>query len=202
VITVSDLRDFWQRFQTGMAVAVAGTTPAPLLGVRDGFLRYLRDALGRSAPVAVVAQPVTMAPSGLPVSDEEALALARRRLAELDQRVGRDYDFLVAVEGGLHSVELEGRVRFFVRSWAAVSCPLGEACGGSGSIQLPERLIAGLDDPGGPRIVPGTRRSGGMISALTAGAEDRRGAAAEAVFHALATLFYGVLSARGGAAGL
>ena len=69
-------------------------------------------------------------------------------------------------------------------------------------IQLPERLIAGLDDPGGPRIVPGTRRSGGMISALTAGAEDRRGAAAEAVFHALATLFYGVLSARGGAAGL
>jgi non-canonical (house-cleaning) NTP pyrophosphatase len=202
VITVSDLRDFWQRLQTGVAVAVAGGAPAPLLGVRDGFLRYFRDALGRPLPVALVPQAVALAPSGLPVSDEEALALVRRRLAEIEERVGGDYEFLVAVEGGLHAVEVDGRVRFFVRSWAAVRCPVGEACGGSGSIQLPERLIAGLDDPGGPRVVAGTRRSGGMISALTAGAEDRRGATAEAVFHALSTLFYGVLAGRGGGAGL
>jgi non-canonical (house-cleaning) NTP pyrophosphatase len=202
VITVSDLRDFWQRLQTGIAVAVAGSGPAPLLGVRDGFLRYFRDVLGRPVPVAVVPQPLAIAPSGMPVSDEEALALVRRRLAEIERRVGGEYDFLVSVEGGLHSVDLDGRPRFFVRSWAAVRSPVGEACGGSGSIQLPERLVEGLGDPGGPRVVPGTRRSGGLISALTAGAEDRRGAIAEAAFHALSTLFYGVLAGRGAGAAL
>jgi hypothetical protein len=51
-------------------------------------------------------------------------------------------------------------------------------------------------------VVPGTRRSGGLISALTAGAEDRRGAISEAAFHALSTLFYGVLAGRGAGAAL
>lgn len=194
---MSDPRDFWQRLQTGVAVAVAGSGPAPLLGVRDGFQRYFQEVLDRPVPVAVVAQPVAIAPSGMPVSDEEALTLARRRLDEIEQRVGGEYDFLVSAEGGLHSVDLDGRPRFFVRSWAAVRCAVGEACGGSGSIQLPERLVEDLGDAAGPRVVPGTRRSGGLISALTSGAEDRRGAISEAAFHALSTLFYGVLAGRG-----
>lgn len=193
---MSDLKDFWRRLQTGIAVAVVGAGSAPLLGVRDGFVRYFRDVLDRPVPVVVVPQQVAIAPSGMPVSDEEALALARRRLIDLEQRVGGEYDFLVSVEGGLHSVELDGRPRFFVRSWAAMRCPVGEACGGSGSIQLPERLVEGLGDPAGPRMVPGTRRSGGLISTLTSGAEDRRGAISEAVFHALSTMFYGVVAGR------
>lgn len=187
-------REFWRRLQTGMAVTVAGAAPAQLLGVRDGFLRYFRDTLGRPLSVAVVPQPMTVAPHGLPVSDEEALAQVLGRLAEIERQVGDAYDFVVASEGGLHPVEVDGRVRFFVRCWAAVRCAVGEASGGSGSIELPARLVAGLDAEQPPRDVLGTRRSGGMISALTAGAEDRRRATAEAVFHALATLFYGRLA--------
>lgn len=191
---MSDLREFWRRLQTGTAVSVAGAAAPQLLGVRDGFLRYFRDTLGRQLSVAVVPQQVPVAPSGLPVSDEEALALVRRRLGEIERRVGDEYDFVVASEGGLHAVEVDGRTRFFVRSWSAIRCPVGEAFGGSGSIELPERLVSGLDSPGEPRSVLGTRRGGGMISALTAGAEDRRRATAEAVFHALSTLFYGLLA--------
>lgn len=183
-------------------MAVAGTAPAQLLGVRDGFHRYFVAVAGRPVPVAVVPQPVEVAPSGLPVSDEEVLARVRGRLDEVARRVGGEYEFLVAGDGGLHPIEIDGGVRFFVRCWAVVRCPLGEACGASGSIQLPEGVVTGVDGSGVPGSVPGTRRGGGMISALTGGAEDRRAAVAEATFHALSTLFYGVLSGRRAAAGL
>lgn len=187
-------------------MAFAGTAPAQLLGVRDAFQRYFAEVAGRSVggavPVAVVPQPVEVMPAGLPVSDEEALARVRGRLDDLAGRVVGEYDFLVASDGGLHPIEIDGDLRFFIRCWAAVRCPLGEACGGSGSIQLPDGLVTGVDGPGGPGTVPGTRRGGGMISALTGGAEDRRRATAEAAFHALSTLFYGVLSGRRAAAGL
>ncbi len=39
-----DLKDFWQRLQKGVEVAVAGHTSDQLLGVRDGFLRFFTTA--------------------------------------------------------------------------------------------------------------------------------------------------------------
>lgn len=198
---MSDLRQFWRRLQSGGSVAVAGSTPAQLFGVRDGFHRYFGEVAGRPVPMAVVPQPAEVSPSGLPVSDEEALARVRSRLGEVDRRVGNQYDFVVASDGGLHPIEVDEGLRFFIRCWAAVRCPLGEACGASGSIQLPDGLVTGVDGPEGPGAL-GTRRGGGMISALTGGVEDRRRATAEATFHALSTLFYGVLSGRRAAAGL
>jgi hypothetical protein len=75
--------------------------------------------------------------------------------------------------------------------------PLGEAWGSSGSIQLPERIVAGLDSDQIPfAAVPGTRKSGGMISSLTGGLETRRKAIALSTLHAVSTLFYGVLETR------
>jgi hypothetical protein len=73
---------------------------------------------------------------------------------------------------------------------------MGEAWGASGSVQLPDRLVAGLDGAQIPFAVPGTRRAGGMISSLTGGLENRRRATAQSTFHALSTLFYGVLESR------
>ena len=52
---IRDLKNFWQRLQTGVEVAVAaGASPDKLLGVRDGFLRYFHDGLDRPVSVAVV----------------------------------------------------------------------------------------------------------------------------------------------------
>ena len=48
-----------------------------------------------------------------------------------------------------------------MRNWTVVRGLLGEAWGSSGSIQVPERIIAGLDSDQIPLAVPGTRRSGG-----------------------------------------
>ena len=178
-------------------MAVAGPTAEKLLGVRDGFLRYFHDGLDRPVSVAVVPHSFEEPPFGLPVSDEEVIHLARERAMALESALADNYHFYVATEGGLHSLEVDGRHCYFVRNWTVVRGPLGEAWGSSGSIQLPERIVAGLHDNEQVSLaVPGTRKSGGMTSSLTGGLETRRKAIAVSTLHALSTLFYGVLESR------
>ena len=193
-----DLRDFWHRLQTGVSVAVAGPAPEKLLGIRDGVLRYFRDHLGRSVSVAVVPQPLDDEAIGLPVSDEEAFVLADARVREMAGRVGGDYHFCIASEGTLDAVEIAGTAHWFVRNWTVVRSPVGEAWGGSGSVELPPRLVDGLGGEQVPFAIPGTRRGGGVMSSITGGVEDRRRATALATTNAFASLFYGMLEGRPG----
>jgi non-canonical (house-cleaning) NTP pyrophosphatase len=193
---ITDLKNFWQRLQTGVEVAVAGTGADKLLGVRDGLLRYFHDGLDRAVSVAVVPQEVDESPFGLPVSDEETLRLARERAMKLEASLADSYHFYVATEGGIHTLDLDGQHRYFVRNWTVVRGLLGESWGSSGSIQLPARIVDGLDNEQIPLVMPGTRRSGGMISSLTGGLESRRKAVAISTLHAVSTLFYGVLESR------
>jgi non-canonical (house-cleaning) NTP pyrophosphatase len=190
------LREFWSRFQSGVEVAVDSAGSDRLLGVRDGFRRYFHDGLEPPVPVAVVPHPEEEGFLGLAVSDEETLGRARRRARRLQERLGTTYHFYVSTEGGLHSIELAGETRYFVRNWTVIVGAAGEGWGGSGSVQLPERLVAGLTSSEIGLAVPGTRRSGGMIHSLTGGLETRRSAVGLATFHALSTLFYGILESR------
>ncbi|HUO86611.1 MAG TPA: DUF84 family protein [Thermoanaerobaculia bacterium] len=169
-----------------------------LLGVRDGFVRYFSEGLGREVPVAVVPQPGDEEPLGLAPSDLEVFAHARRHALELEGRLGDEYHFYLASEGGLQSLEVDGCQHWFVRNWTVVRSPVGEAWGGSGAVEVPERLIAGIGHDQIPFAVPGTRRGGGMTASLTGGLENRRRATALSTTHALATLFYGLLESRPG----
>lgn len=175
---------------------MAGPTADKLLGVRDGFLRYFHDGLDRAVSVAVVPQAVDESAMGLPVSDEEVIHLARERAMALEESLAGNYHFYVATEGGIHSLEVDGRHCYFVRNWTVVRGLLGEAWGSSGSIQIPERIVAGLDSDQVPLAIPGTRRAGGMISSLTGGLETRRRAVAVSTLHAISTLCYGVIESR------
>ena len=85
---------------------------------------------------------------------------------DLEKALADTYHFYVATEGGLHSLDVDGKHCYFVRNWTVVRGLLGEAWGSSGSIQVPARIIEGLDSEQIPLAVPGTRRSGGMISSL------------------------------------
>lgn len=175
---------------------MAGSNSETLLGIRDAFLRFFHDGLDKTVSVAVVPQTVEPPPIGLPITDEETLSLARSYVKKMEERLGDSYQFYMAAEGGVHSLEVDGRTCYFVRNWAVVRSPLGEAWGSSGSVQLPERMIAGLDSAQIPFAIPGTRRGGGMIRALTGGLETRRKAIATSSLHAISTLFYGVLESR------
>jgi non-canonical (house-cleaning) NTP pyrophosphatase len=191
-----DLKNFWQRLQTGVEVAVAGNTPDKLLGTRDGFLRFFHDRLDRTVSVAVVPQPMEEEPVGLLVSNEEVVRQARKYVLDLQERLGSTYHFYIASEGGIESLDLDGKQSYLIRNWTVVRSPLGEAWGSSGAIQLPDRLVAGLDSAQIPFAIPGTRRSGGITASLTGGLESRRKNISLSTFHALATLFYGVLERR------
>ena len=191
-----DLKKFWQRLQTGVEVAVAGHTPDKLLGVRDGFLRFFHDGLDRTVSVAVVPQPMDVEPVGLLVSDEEVVRHIRKRALELEERLQGMYHFYIASEGGIESLEVDGQQRYLIRNWTVMRSPLGEAWGSSGAIQLPDRIVAGFDSAQIPSTIPGTRRSGGITSSLTGGLESRRKTIALSTFHALSTLFYGVMESR------
>lgn len=191
-----DLRNFWQRFQTGIDVAVGGDAPDKLLGVRDGFRRYFQRGLERSVPVSVAPQPEDDAGTPLPVTDVETLELAQARARRLAVDLGDAFTFYVGSESGLLTFETAGEVRHFVRSWSVVIGLGDEAWGSSGSVEVPQRLIRGLDSAELPFAVPGRRRKGGMVSSLTGGLESRRSATSLATFHALASIMYGVIENR------
>lgn len=130
---------------------------------------------------------------GLSFTDAGTVEMARGRARSLLEALGEAYHFYVGSEGGLHSLDFDGETHFFVRNWTVVVGAIGEAWGASGSIEVPGRYISGSEGRESPIAIPGTRRRGGMISSLTAGLETRRSAVAEATFHALSSLFYGVL---------
>jgi non-canonical (house-cleaning) NTP pyrophosphatase len=192
-----ELKAFWDRFQTGIEIAVGSSASHKLLGVRDGFLRYFHEGLHRPIPVVIVPHAEVEVRDCLPLSDEEAISAARREAGDLERQLGSAYHFYVASEGGLHSVELDGKMHYFTRSWSVIRAPVGEAWGGSGSIQLPDKLMDGLSGDGVVSMaIPGRRREGGMIASLTGGMETRRSAVATATMHALSTLFYGMLESH------
>lgn len=191
------VEDFWQRFQSGIEVAVANAAPGTLLGVREGFLRYFHDGLDRPIPVAIVSHPEAGGErQGLPYGDRETLALARSHALALRTALGDSYHFYVSSEAGIHGVEVDGEALYFVRNWTVILGPREEAWGGSGSLQLPRRLIAGVAQGDLPMAFPGTRRRGGMIQSITGGLETRRSAVALATMNALSSMFYGILETR------
>ncbi len=191
-----DITEFWNRHLDGITVAVASSSSGILLGVRDGFQRFLNSSLDRIVPVAIVAQPSEEQPLGLPVGEEETFRLARRRAIELEESLGSSHDFFVGAEGGLKRISVNGEGVYFVQCWAVVRGLGDETFGASGSLQVPQRLVAGLDGGDVVAALPATRRRGGMLGALSQGRETRRTASSLAVFHALTTRFYGMLGGR------
>ncbi len=177
---------------------MAGSSADLLLGVREAFRRFFHDGLERPVPVAVVPHDLDSALRGLAQGDSEAIELARRAARAVEERLPGTYHFYVATEFCVHPIDVEGRERWFVRGWSAVVGPGGEACGASGAVQLPDRLVEGLAGEQLAVAVPGTRRAGGTISSLTGGLETRRSAVALGTLNALSTLFFGVLESRPG----
>lgn len=193
----NDPKDFWRSVQTGLAVAVAGSAPEKLLGIRDGCRRFFTDRLGRDLPIAVVPWESDVELSGMPMSDRQVLRRAARTVRAMERELGAAYQLYAVCEGGIHVVEPSdedgGDPLYFVRSWTVLRGPWGEAVGGGGAVQLPARMLDGLSGSEVSAGMPGTRRSGGMIASITGGLADRRSATAQATVHALSTLFYGIL---------
>ena len=121
-----DLREFWDRFQSGgIEVAVGSGEPHKLLGCREAFLRVFERGLARPISLAVVPHEEVEQRSALPMSDEEAVEAARAATMRLEEKLGNEYHFYVGNEGCLHVVDLEDEpIRYFVRSWTVIRSPV------------------------------------------------------------------------------
>lgn len=183
-----DRTGFLLGLQSDAGVAVAGRLPDKWLGVRDGFRRVIRDALGLSTGVEVTAYE-TAGSGQMPLSDAGILTLALER-AHAVRVACPATPFVVGSEAGVARFEVGGTERWVIRTWTVVLAFGTEAWGSSGSLELPPALIRGLDPSEVAMAVPGTRRHGGAVAALSRGLEDRRGATAAATANALLTLFY------------
>lgn len=167
-----------------------------LLGVRDGFRRYL-DGLGRDPALAVRQAAAGPEPSSAWTRVETTLTVARREAERLRAATEDRAAFCVGTGEGLESLEIDGSSHDFVLCWVVIATDIGTAAGGSGPIEIPERFTQTLDVDG-PVKVPGTRRRGGIIGSLTGGLGSRREAFSLASFHALCSLFYGLVEPQRG----
>lgn len=187
------ISSFYSRLLRGLEIAVTAAGPEELLGIRQGFVRYFRQGLRRDLPVAVVPHGEETGRLGLAATDDETLAELRRRALDLAGELGDAYGFHAATAGGLHTVTVDGIDACFVRCWTVIVTPVGEGWGGSGSLQIPDRMLTNAGVRGQAVGGVGTRRRGGLVSSLTARLETRQSAVALATFHALSSLFYGRL---------
>ncbi len=166
--------------------------------MRDAFRRFFHDH-DRPLPVAVVQQEVEGELRGLAADATHALDAARRSARALAGRLGSTYEFYVGLQACLDPVaEKDGSARLYVRNFAWVIGPPGEASGAGGSLELPARLAAGLTADDIAATLPMTRRAGGLVATLTGGLETRRSSVSLATLNALATLFFGILESRPG----
>lgn len=120
------------------------------------------------AEAKVLARPVQTTVPAMPMNDWELMQGARERaLAVRDQLLGqqRTADIYVGLEGGFHSISIEGEWHTFLRGWAYATDGKNGTFGATPSISVPAALAK--------KVIEG-RRELGLVIDEVAGTQDVR----------------------------
>ena len=148
-------------------IALGSDRAAKIMAVRASIARIA--AIDSSwADAAVVARPVTVSIPAMPLNDWQLMQGARERaLAVRDvlrsQRL--EAEIYVGLEGGFHSISIEGEWHTFLRGWAYATDGTKGAFGAAPSITVPESLAK--------KVIEG-RRELGLVIDEVAGKQDVR----------------------------
>ena len=118
-------------------IALGSDRAAKIMAVRASIARIAEvDSAWRN--VNIVARPVQTDTPAMPLNDWELMSGARQRALAvreilLEQRLGAD--LYVGLEGGFHSISVDGEWHTFLRGWAFVSDGKRGSFGMSPSIQ-------------------------------------------------------------------
>jgi inosine/xanthosine triphosphatase len=115
-----------------------------------------------------VARPVTTNAPAMPLTDWEIMQGARERaLAVRDLLRGQrlEAEIYVGLEGGFHSISIEGEWHTFLRGWAYATNGKNGAFGASPSITVPASLAK--------KVIEGRRELGLVIDEIS-GKRDTR----------------------------
>ena len=148
-------------------IALGSARAAKIMAVRASIARIAEIDSGWR-DVSVVARPVETDAPAMPLTDWELMSGARKRaLAVREILVGQklDADLYVGLEGGFHSISIDGEWHTFLRGWAFVTDGERGSFGMSPSISVPEAIV---------KSVIGGKRELGVVIDEVAGARDVR----------------------------
>jgi inosine/xanthosine triphosphatase len=158
-------------------VALGSDRAAKIMAVRASIARVA--AIDSSwAEASVLARAVETTVPAMPMNDWELMQGARERaLAVRDQLQAqrREADIYVGLEGGFHSISIEGEWQTFLRGWAYATDGRTGTFGGTPSISVPaalaKKVIEGrrelglvIDDVAGVRDVRSRQGAWGILS--------------------------------------
>jgi inosine/xanthosine triphosphatase len=161
----------------GITIALGSERPAKIMAVRASIDRVAKiDSSWVGA--TIVSRPVTTSAPDMPLTDWESMKGARdRALAVRAMLASRrpGVDLYVGLEGGFHSISIEGEWYTFLRGWAYATDGKKESFGSGPSITVPDamvtKVVAGreelglvIDDVVGKRDVRSKQGAWGILS--------------------------------------
>ena len=148
-------------------IALGSDRAAKIMAVRAAVAR-VAEIDSAWLDVNVVARKVQTDAPAMPLNDCQLMSGARQRaLAVQEVLIGQklEADLYVGLEGGFHSIQLEGEWHTFLRGWAFVTDGERGSFGMSPSIAVPEAIVES--------VVKGKRELGEVIDEV-AGMRDVR----------------------------
>ena len=148
-------------------IALGSDRAAKIMSVRAAVTR-VAEVDPAWANANVVARKVQTDAPAMPLNDWQLMSGARQRaVAVRDMLVEQklDADLYVGLEGGFHSIQLEGEWHTFLRGWAFVTDGQRGSFGMSPSIAVPDPIVES--------VVKGKRELGEVIDEV-AGLRDVR----------------------------
>jgi inosine/xanthosine triphosphatase len=148
-------------------IALGSDRAAKIMAVRASVAR-VAEVDSSWADANVVARAVTTDAPAMPLNDWQLMTGAKQRaLAVRDILVNQklDADLYVGLEGGFHSISLEGEWHTFLRGWAFVTDGEHGSFGMSPSISVPANIVE--------NVLKGRRELGIVIDEV-AGMSDVR----------------------------
>jgi len=157
-------------------IALGSDRAAKIMAIRASVARVAEiDAAWRNT--SIVARPVKTDAPLMPLTDWELMIGARQRAQAvrkilLEQKLSAD--LYVGLEGGFHSISLEGEWHTFLRGWAFVTDGERGSFGMSPSIEVPNSIVTEvvkgrelgivIDEVAGMRDVRSKQGAWGVLS--------------------------------------
>src|SRR5437588_1835320 len=148
-------------------IALGSDRAAKIMALRASVAR-VAEVDPAWADASVVARAVKTDAPAMPLNDWQLMSGARlRALAVRDILVGQklEADLYVGLEGGFHSISLEGEWHTFLRGWAFVTDGERSSFGMSPSIEVPENIVK--------QVIQGKRELGIVIDDVAAARDVR-----------------------------
>jgi inosine/xanthosine triphosphatase len=142
-------------------IALGSDRAAKIMAVRAGIARVAEiDSGWREA--SVVARSVVIDAPAMPLNDWELMSGARQRARAVHRILveqNLEADLYVGLEGGFHSISVDGDWHTFLRGWAFVTDGKRDSFGMSPSIAVPPAIVK--------KVIEGKRELGLVIDEVS-----------------------------------